>query len=138
MTTRYHMELTPEHVEFLTDHKFSILSTGRRDGSPQASMVGHTADGNDVLVTFRRSSAKYNNIRRQPRVVLSVPDGRRVLTIYGEGELVESDPARVEGYARILAAYGAPEQSPEQLAKSLDDEHRVVLRIRPTAVELHN
>jgi PPOX class probable F420-dependent enzyme len=132
------MALTPEHVEFLSEHKFSILSTGRRDGSPQASMVGHTADGTDVLVTFRRSSAKYANIRRQPRVVLSVPDGRRVLTIYGSGELVETDPARVDGFARILATYGAPEQPREQLAKSLDDEDRVVLRIHPTAVELHD
>ena len=132
------MELTPEHVEFLTDHKFSILSTGRRDGSPQASMVGHTADGNDVLVTFRRASAKYRNIRRQPRVVLSVPDGRRVLTIYGDGELVENDPERIDGYARILASFGAPEQSREQLTNSMDDEDRVVLRIHPTAVELQD
>ena len=132
------MELTPEHVEFLAEHKFSILSTGRRDGSPQASMVGHTADGNDVLVTFRRSSAKYNNIRRQPRVVLSVPDGRRVLTIYGDGELVENDPERIDGYARILASFGAPEQSREQLTNSMDDEDRVVLRIHPTAVELQD
>ena len=132
------MELTPEHVEFLTEHKFSILSTGRRDGSPQASMVGHAADGNDVVVTFRRSSAKYRNIGRQPRVVLSVPDGRRVFTLYGDGELVESDPERVDGYARILASFGAPEQSREQLTKSMDDEDRVVLRIHPTAVELQN
>ena len=132
------MELTPEHVEFLTEHKFSILSTGRRDGSPQASMVGHAADGNDVVVTFRRSSAKYRNIGRQPRVVLSVPDGRRVLTIYGDGELVEKDPERADGFARILASYGAPEQPREQLIKSLDDEDRVVLRIHPTAIELHD
>jgi PPOX class probable F420-dependent enzyme len=132
------MELTPEHREFLTDHKFSILSTGRRDGSPQASMIGHAVDGSDVVVTFRRSSAKYRNIRRQPRVVLSVPDGRRVLTIYGDGELVETDPERVDGFARILASFGAPEQPREQMTKSMDDEDRVVLRIHPTAVELQN
>jgi hypothetical protein len=101
-------------------------------------MVGHAADGSDVVVTFRRSSAKYRNIRRQPRVVLSVPDGRRVLTIYGDGELVETDPERVDGFARILASYGAPEQPREQLTKSMDDEDRVVLRIHPTAVELHD
>jgi PPOX class probable F420-dependent enzyme len=132
------MELTPEHVEFLAEHKFSILSTGRRDGSPQASMVGHAHDEDDVVVTFRRASAKYRNIRRQPRVVLSVPDGRRVLTIYGDGELVENDPERIDGYARILASFGAPEQSREQLTNSMDDEDRVVLRIHPTAVELQD
>jgi PPOX class probable F420-dependent enzyme len=131
------MELSPEHVDFLAEHKFSVLSTGRRDGSPQASMVGHTSDGGDVLVVFRRSSAKYHNIRRQPRVVLSVPDGRRVLTIYGKGELVETDPERLTAFRAILSSYGMPEQSAEQLVTSMDDENRVILRIHPTSVELH-
>ena len=76
----------------MNDHKFAVLSTGRRDGSPQASMVGYVHDRGDILVVFRRSSAKYHNIARQPRVVLSVPDGRRVLTVYGDGVLVEKDP----------------------------------------------
>jgi PPOX class probable F420-dependent enzyme len=132
------MELSPEHVDFLAEHKFSVLSTGRRDGSPQASMVGHTSEGGDVLVVFRRSSAKYHNIRRQPRVVLSVPDGRRVLTIYGDGELVETDPERLTAFRAILASYGMPEQSAEDLVKSMDDENRVILRIHPTSVELHD
>jgi len=131
------MGLSPEHAEFLAEHKFSVLSTGRRDGSPQASMVGHTSDGTDVLVVFRRSSAKYHNIRRQARVVLSVPDGRRLLTIYGDGELIETDPERVTAFQAILSSYGMPEQPADELAKSMDDENRVILRIHPTAVDLH-
>jgi PPOX class probable F420-dependent enzyme len=131
------VELSPEHVEFLSEHKFSVLSTGRRDGSPQASMVGHATDGSDVLVVFRRSSAKYHNVRRQPRVVLSVPDGRRVLTVYGDGELVETDPERVIAFQAILASYGMPEQRAEELAAGMDEEQRVILRIHPTKVELH-
>jgi PPOX class probable F420-dependent enzyme len=132
------MDLSPEHTEFLAEHKFSVLSTGRRDGSPQASMVGHAIDGNDVLVVFRRSTAKYHNVRRQPRVVLSVPDGRRVLTIYGDSELVETDPERVSAFQAILSSFGMPKQSAEQLVSSMDDEDRVILRIHPTSVELQN
>ena len=132
------MILSPEHIEFMNDHKFAVLSTGRRDGSPQASMVGCVHDRGDILVVFRRSSAKYHNIARQPRLVLSVPDGRRVLTVYGDGVLVEKDPDRVEAFQSILTSYGMPESPHDELAASMDEEQRVILRIHPTAVTLHD
>jgi PPOX class probable F420-dependent enzyme len=131
------MEVTAEHREFLQEHRFGVLSTGRRDGSPQASMVGCFFDGDDVLVTFRRGSAKYHNISRQPRVALSVPDGRRSLTIYGTGELLENDPERVDAFQAILMSYGMPETPADDLRTSMDQEQRVVLRLRPTSTELH-
>jgi PPOX class probable F420-dependent enzyme len=131
------MHMTDEQRDFLQEHRFGVLSTGRKDGSPQASMVGCFFDGDDVLVTFRRGSAKYHNISRQPRVVLSVPDGRRSLTIYGTGELLEEDPRRVDAFQAILTSYGMPESPVEDLRTSMDDEQRVVLRLHPAAMELH-
>jgi len=131
------MELKSEHVEFMNDHRFGVLSTGRRDGSPQASMVGYFFDGDACLITFRRGTAKYHNIKRQPRVVLSAADGRRVLTIYGNGELIEDDPARVNAFQTILMSYGLPETPAEDLIKTMEDEQRVVLRLRPSAIDLH-
>ena len=132
------MELSSEQAEYLGGHQWAILSTGRRDGSPQASMIGFCLDGGDVLATFGRSTAKFHNISRQPRVVLSVPDGRRSLTLYGDGEFVERDPERVEAFAAMMAAYGAPAKPAGELAASLDSEGRVILRIHPTSVELHD
>ena len=102
------MDVTAEHRDYLQEHRFGVLSTGRKDGSPQASMVGCFFDGDDILVTFRRGSAKYHNISRQPRVASSVPDGRRSLTVYGTGELLEDDPGRVDVFQAILVSYGMP------------------------------
>src|SRR3954447_4299431 len=131
------MEVTTEQQEFMQEHRFGVLSTGRRDGSPQASMVGLFFDGKDILVTFRRASAKYHNITRQPRVVLSVPDGRRLLTVSGTGELVETDPARVDAFQAILMSYGMPETPADDLRKTMDDEQRVILRLHPSSIDLH-
>jgi PPOX class probable F420-dependent enzyme len=131
------MDVTPEHREYLEQHRFGVLSTGRKDGSPQASMVGCFFDGEAVLVTFRRTSAKYHNIRRQPRVALSVPDGRRSLTIYGTGELLEDDPNRVRAFNDILVSYGMPDSPLDELRTTMDDEGRVVLRLHPTSMDLH-
>ena len=131
------MDVTAEHCDYLKEHRFGVLSTGRKDGSPQASMVGCFFDGDDILVTFRRGSAKYHNISRQPRVALSVPDGRRSLTVYGTGELLEDDPARVDAFQAILMSYGMPESPVDDLRTSMDDEHRVILRLHPTSMDLH-
>jgi PPOX class probable F420-dependent enzyme len=132
------MELSPEEAEFLGSHQWAVLSTGRRDGSPQASLIGYCWDGEDAVLTFRRSSAKYHNVVRQPRVVLLVPDGRTAVTVYGDGELVERDPDRVDAYAAILASFGAPESPREDMVRSLDEEDRTILRIHPTSVFLNH
>jgi hypothetical protein len=56
--------------------------------------------------------------------------------VYGEAELLEDDPARVEAFASILASFGV-RTPPEELADQMDAERRVAVRIRPTRVELH-
>jgi PPOX class probable F420-dependent enzyme len=132
------MEPTAEEAAYLASHTLGVLATGRKDGSPQVSMVGYAWDGTSVLVTFRRTAAKRHNIARQPKVALLVPDGRRALTVYGEGELLETDPGRVEGFEAVMAAFKAPAQPREELVKRLDDEGRVVVRITPTAFDLHD
>ena len=131
------MEFTTEQAEYLTAHQWATLATGRKDGSPQVSMIGYARDGNELLVTFRRASAKYRNISRQPRVALVVADGRRALTVYGEAELIEQDPRRVEVFAQILGRFGAPASPRDELARQLDGEGRVVARIRATGADLH-
>ena len=127
----------PDVATFLAEHQWAVLSTGRRDGSPQASLIGYFWDGEDVVLTFRRSSAKYHNITRQPRVVMVVPDGRKAVTVYGDGELVEQDPARVDAYAALVASFGAPEAPREEIVRGLDEEDRVILRVHPTTTMLN-
>ena len=131
------MEFTTEQAEYLTAHQWATLATGRKDGSPQVSMIGYALDGNELLVTFRRASAKYRNISRQPRVALVVADGRRALTVYGEAELIEQDPRCVEVFAQILGRFGAPASPHDELARQLDGEGRVVARIHTTGADLH-
>ncbi len=131
------MDLEPDHAEFLGSHQFGVLSTGRRDGSPQSSLIGYLWDGRELVTTFRASSAKYHNVRRQPRVAFVVQDGRRALTLYGDGRLVEQDPERAESFGKILESYGMPPQTTDELTATLDAEQRVVMRITPTHSDLH-
>jgi len=131
------MDVTPEQQEYLGGHQWAVLATGRKDGSPQASMIAYVWDGEHLLVTFRRGSAKRHNIARQPRVAVLVPDGRRALTVYGDAELLEEGPDRVAAYAAILAGFGVS-PAPDDLEAQMDAEARVAVRIVPTQLDLHD
>jgi len=131
------MDITPEQQEFLAGHQWAVLATGRKDGSPQASMIAYVWDGEHLLVTFRRSSAKRHNISRQPRVAAVVTDDRRALTVYGEADLLEEGSDRVAAYAAILAGFGIS-PAPDDLESQMDTEGRVAIRIRPLQLDLHD
>jgi PPOX class probable F420-dependent enzyme len=82
---------------FLREHVWAVLATGRRDGSPQQSMVGYVVDDDGRIVISAKSyTAKWHNARRQPRVSLTMPDGRAHLVVYGEAECIDADPLRAE------------------------------------------
>jgi Pyridoxamine 5'-phosphate oxidase len=58
---------TDLELEFLSTHRWAVLATGRRDGSPQQAMVGYTLDGEGrILVSTRAVNAKWHNALRQP------------------------------------------------------------------------
>lgn len=131
------MDVTPEHDEWLATHQWAVLATGRKDGSPQVSMIAYAWDGTHLFATFRRPSAKRHNMARQPRVALVIADGRKALTVYGVAELLEEDPGRVDAYAALLATFGV-DTPPDDLASQMDTEARVAARIRPEQLDLHD
>jgi PPOX class probable F420-dependent enzyme len=127
---------TDEQRAFLDDHVWAVLATGRADGSPQQAMVGYTLDDEGrVLVTTPRTTAKWHNAERQPRVSLIVPDGRAHVVVYGEAETIVDDPERAELTADILAVIRGPERpDPSSIADWLEENRRGVLRITPQKV----
>lgn len=124
---------------FLRDHVWAVLATGRRDGSPQQSMVGYVVDDDGrIVVSVKSYTAKWKNALRQPRVSLTVPDGRVHLVVYGDAEAIDADPLRAELTADVFARLsGSPRMDPESIVGMLDEQQRTVLRITPAKAELH-
>ena len=77
--------------EFLQAPRNAVMGTARKDGSPQLSAIWFTMRDGKLCTTIHNNSAKYYNIRRDPRVVVCVnaahPDARSV-TIFGTAELL--------------------------------------------------
>jgi PPOX class probable F420-dependent enzyme len=124
---------------FLRDHLWAVLATSRRDGSPQQSMVGYVVDDESrIVISTKSHTAKWNNAVRQPRVSLTVPDGRVHLVVYGEAEAIDRDPERAELTADVFARLsGGARPDPASIVELLDQQQRTVLRITPTSSVLH-
>jgi PPOX class probable F420-dependent enzyme len=119
-------------LDFLKTHRLGILATGRRDGSPQQSLIAYQFDGRDFAISTRAPAAKSKNIRRRPRVSLTVTDGPRVVVVYGSAAIVR-DREKVFEYHRTRLV--SPRQSQEldeaALRERLEREDRVVVLVTP-------
>jgi len=128
--------MTQEQQEYLSNHKWAVLATGRKDGSPQISQIVYHWNGEDFAVSIKSYTAKWNNALRQPRVALLIPDERRQLVIYGSAECIDEDPDRAEMTLRVHHAFfDDPDIAvTDDLIKILDRDQRTVFRIRPDKV----
>jgi PPOX class probable F420-dependent enzyme len=100
-------ELSAEAAQYLKEHRLCVFATGRKDGSPQQSLVGYQFDGNAFLLSAQATSYKARNLARRPRASLAVIDGRREILVYGSAQIVE-DPAEMEQLQARFGPRGAP------------------------------
>ena len=127
---------TAEQRRYLEGHTWAVLATGRADGSPQQSMVGYVLDAEGRLViSAKRYTAKWKNAVRNPKLSVTVPDGRSHLVIYGMAETIDTDPLRAELSADVFARLANTDRpDPASIVPMLDEQERTVIRITPEKV----
>jgi len=67
-------QIPQSHADILAKPAFAHLSTLMSDGSPQASAVWIDTDGSSIVVNSAEGRLKDRNIRKDPRVAISVTD----------------------------------------------------------------
>lgn len=123
----------PAGVKALFEGKnFAHLATVMRDGSPQVTVVWVDVDGDNILVNTAEGRVKPKNVRRDPRVAISV---------HGQEDPYKS--ATVQGTVIEMRHEGAKEHIDKMAKKymGVDDypflqpgEQRVILVIEPNQV----
>ena len=124
--------LTPGAIAMLRERQFAHMVTLMPDGSPQATVVWVDVepDGGHVLVNSSEKRLKSRNLRRDPRVSVSVldpQDSRRFVVL--RGTVVEM---RQEGAPEHYRALSVKYSGREPERGDLSD--RRILRIKPDHV----
>jgi PPOX class probable F420-dependent enzyme len=129
------MTVTAEQQSYLKEHRLGVLGTGRRDGSPQLSLIMYEFNGADIVISVTSDRAKWRNAVRQPLVSMLVQDGRKQLIVYGRAEAISDRAGIVAGHRRLRTAMGRPvEAADEAYADELEGQKRVILKITPERV----
>jgi PPOX class probable F420-dependent enzyme len=124
-------------ARLLVSHQLGSLVTIKRDGRPQVSLVNYVYEpqAGRIRVSVREPLAKTKNLRRDPRVSLSVhsPDGHRYVVAEGTAQL--SAPAQdprdevVEELIEVYRAIRGDHPDWDEYRRAMVADQRVVLRI---------
>lgn len=126
-------------LRVLESQEVLTLATVRPDGYPQATTVGYVNDGMDIYVGTFDQAQKVANIRRNPRVSLTVNtevhDWSRIqgLSAGGRAETVTS-PQELDRVSELMRAK-FPQLETFASDPAMGAE-LVVLRIRPEVISM--
>jgi PPOX class probable F420-dependent enzyme len=113
-------------------HNFAHVATIMKDGSPQVSPVWVYRHGDEVMISTGVDRQKTRNLKRDPRVALSIADADQPfppLQIRGRVvEIITGEPA-VEGFVEVTKKYTGAE--PAQRPPAAE---RVIYRIEADSV----
>jgi PPOX class probable F420-dependent enzyme len=118
-----------EYAELLGATTLAHAATVGPDGEPQTQPVWFLWTGAHLLISHTKARQKYRNLRREPRIALSIVDPTdpyRYIEVRGTVE-IEDDPEG-ELIDQLSRRY---ENEPW---KHRPGEERVILRVTPTKV----
>jgi PPOX class probable F420-dependent enzyme len=119
--------LPPAVKRIIEDKAYGHVVTLNPNGTPQVTMVWMDVDGDEVLFNTAEGRVKPRNLRRDPRVVVSIQDRNDLqshIVIYGKATITEAGAdAHIDKLAkRFLGADKYPFRRP--------GEKRLIVRIK--------
>lgn len=104
----------PKVQKILLSKTFAHLATLGPNGEPQSSPMWFVWDGEYIKFTHATNRVKYQNIKRDPRVSISITDGDAPYTyaeFRGVVERIEEDPDAAF-FNTLAQHYGTPWRNP--------------------------
>lgn len=125
-------DLTPEDLELLRGRNYAHFVTLNPDGSPHAAPLWIDADdAGNILVNTAVGRKKDRNVRRDPRVTVSLheqADPYRWLAVQGTVTELVGEPEALEHIGALARRYDDREWT------AVEGQQRVMYRIRPDRV----
>ena len=118
----------------LDENRIMAVATARPDGWPQATIVGYMHDDLTLYSAVARSSQKFANIEREPRVSIAIGQDRpdRIRGISMAARVFEvTDPEEVARLNRLIT-----QRYPEQAVFAPREASAAILRATPKLISV--
>lgn len=132
------MEITGNTAEFLGENHKAVLSTFKRNGQAQLSVVMSGPFRGGVGVSVTESRAKYKNLKRDSRcsLLVSKDDWWGYVVFEGHAEIIDatnsSDADRLAALRELYESIkGGPHEDWAEYDASMLKDHRAVVIVRP-------
>jgi PPOX class probable F420-dependent enzyme len=117
--------MDPSQIKaFLAESRHAIAAVLRPNGEPQLSPIWFLYEANRLYFSVLQESAKYRQLRRDPRITLCVDAGHpdaRAVTISGTAEfLTERRPERADIEWRIIRRYHESDEEAHRWEASIE------------------
>jgi PPOX class probable F420-dependent enzyme len=125
-------ELSDEQAKLFLDKNFGHVGTIRADGTPHVTPVWVDYDGEHVLFNTAVGRAKYENLKRDPRVTIEVINQEnpyQYVMVTGRAELQEGEEAE-RHIDKLAKKYMGVDEYPHRTP----EESRVLVRVTPELV----
>ncbi len=121
-------------AEFLSDKHRWVLSTTRRDGRPQMSLVtgGMTAQGQLAISTYPER-VKAKNARRDPRVSVAVMGGEfndAWVQVDGRAEVIDM-PEAGDAFVEYFRCISGEHPDWDEYRQAMTDQGKCIILIEP-------
>lgn len=125
------MALTDAHRALLDGKNFATIATVNPDGSPHTSVVWVKRDGDDVLVSTVVGRKKDRNLRKDPRISISVLDHANP---YRYAEFRGTATLSLEGGFDLINELSHKYVGVDYRGDVGTDNVRVIVRLSPTKI----
>ena len=118
-------------LDFVRRNHRGVLATLKRDGRPQLSNVLYLLDDDgEVKISVTRDRAKTRNVRRDPRVAMTVLGDNfyEYVVVEGTAHIVEDDPVPLLRHV-YRGVTGAEHPDWQEFDEAMIRDKRVVLAI---------
>jgi hypothetical protein len=78
-----------------------------------------------------------SNLRRDPRISLSVEDGLDYVTVRGSVEEIDDGQRAQADIAAMARRYETPQKAEQMIERRFRPQHRVSFRLRPRSITVH-
>ena len=123
----------PAQDAFISEHRWAVLTSLRRDGHPVSSVVAYARDADTLVVSTPGTTFKRRSLARDPRVTLTIISNQEpfnFVSVEGRASIETED--LVAGTRLVFAKIAdVGYAEPDDLPGWLEAQQRVLIRVHP-------